>query len=79
MSKVRNDIADALANSLNDLEDKPVMLSHFVVIAEAVNSDGEYYLFTVTDDTPRPWLHAGLIQYALEQDLISPLDIDDED
>lgn len=59
-------ILDALTIGADELAPDGVMCTHFVVVAEIMTVDSEYYLTTVTDNDAREWIHQGMLSYALE-------------
>lgn len=69
---------DALSKAAEDFDEEGVVVTHFVVIAELLMSDGEYYLTAATDADSRPWLQDGMIAYAQANGLFNE-DLDDEE
>lgn len=41
--------------------------THFVLLAEVMGADGDFYFTRLDDGDTRPWVYTGLLTYALEE------------
>jgi hypothetical protein len=72
-------IKDMLTELASHLDKKGAMCTNFVLVAEWVDSNGDFWLSTHGDEGIPPWRVEGLLSYALSEVSETFATDDDED
>lgn len=66
----REEFLDVLQQiAKNYIDANGAMCTSFILTSEWMNSEGQYYILTVTDDESPPWRHEGLLHYAIANEI----------
>jgi hypothetical protein len=69
--KLRLDLLDLLNKSGKEVVDKEgALCTNFILVAEFVDTNNEYYKLVLKDETLPPWRHTGLLYHVLETEFV---------